>query len=60
MNYFKNNPDALPILLGTLIFIAILVFAGVRQGSFNGSGKAPAPAASSAVTVDSSGNRPSA
>lgn len=60
MSFFKRNPNALPILLGTLIFIAILVFAGVRQGSFNGSDKAPAPAAPTVTTVDSSGNRPSA
>ena len=45
MDYFKRNPNALPTLLGTLIFIGLLVFAGIRQGTFSGEDKAPAPAA---------------
>jgi hypothetical protein len=36
MNYFKRNPNALPLLVGTLIFIGLLVFAGIRQGTFEG------------------------
>ena len=40
MNYFKRNPNALPILLGTLIFIGLLVFAGSRQGTFDKQEKA--------------------
>lgn len=60
MSFFKRNPNALPNILGALIFIALLVWASVHQGTFNGSDKASAPAAPTVVTVDSSGNRPAA
>jgi hypothetical protein len=45
MDYFKRNPSALPTLLGTLIFIALLVYAGVSQGTFTGEKAAPTKAA---------------
>lgn len=44
MNYFKRNPNALPILLGTLIFMGIMAWASVKQGTFDGPEKAPATA----------------
>lgn len=45
MDYFKRNPNALPTLLGTLIFVGLLVYAATTQGFFGGEDKAPAPAA---------------
>jgi hypothetical protein len=49
MDYFKRNPNALPALLGALIFIGLLIFAGVNQGTFKGKETAPVTAATAKV-----------
>lgn len=45
MDFFKRNPNALPITLGILLFIALFVYSGIRQGTWSGEDKAPATAA---------------